>query len=97
MVILENNINENFQCQNLNGKCFILDPLPRDRKLFFKILHDFRHRSDQIYHVRKSPLGDPLIILPSIYRSLKFGSALQLVNGSVRGNPKELYFYSGGV
>ena len=43
------------------------DPLPRDRKPFFKILPGFRHRSDQIYHIWKSPLGDPLIILPSIY------------------------------
>ena len=53
-------------CQNLNGKCFIFDTLPRDRKPFLKILPDFRHRSNQIYHILKSPLGDPLIILPSI-------------------------------
>ena len=63
MVILENNKILNFKCQNFNWKCFIFDPLPRDRKPFFKILPDFRHRSDQIYHTWKSPLGDPLIIL----------------------------------
>ena len=51
----------------LHGKCFMFDPLPRDRKPFFKILPDFRHRSqDQIYHIWKSSLGDPLIILQSI-------------------------------
>ena len=66
-VILENNKNENFKCQNFNGKCFIFDPLPRDRKPFFKILPDFRHRSGQIYHICKCPLGDPLIILPRIF------------------------------
>ena len=67
MVILENNKNENFKCQNYNGKCFIFDPLLRDQKPVFKILPGFRHRSDQIYHILKSPLGDPLIILPSIH------------------------------
>ena len=68
MVILQNNKKENFiKCQNSNGKCFIFDPLPRDRKPFFKFLPDFRHWSDQIYHVWKSQLGDRLIILPSIY------------------------------
>ena len=66
MVILKNNKNENFKCQNLNGKYFICDSLPRNRKPFFKILPDFHHRSDQIYHIWKSPLDDPLIILPSI-------------------------------
>ena len=67
MVILVNNKNENFKFQNFNGKCFIFDPFPRDRKPFFKILPVFRHWSSQIYHIWKSPLGDPLIILPSIY------------------------------
>ena len=67
MVILEKNKNENLKCQNLNGKCFIFDPIPRDRKPFFKILPDFRHRSDLIYHIWKIQLGDPLIILASIY------------------------------
>ena len=32
MVILENNKNEKFICQNCNWKCFIFYPLPRDRK-----------------------------------------------------------------
>ena len=45
-VILEKN--ENFKCQYFYWKSFIFDPLPRDRKQFFKILPDFRHRSDQI-------------------------------------------------
>ena len=49
------------------GNASFFDPLPRDRKPFFKILPDFCHRSDQIYHKWKSPLGDPLFILPSIY------------------------------
>ena len=66
MVTLENNKNENFKCQNFNGKCFIFDPLPRDQKPFFKILPDVRHMSDQLYHIWKSPLGDPIVILPSI-------------------------------
>ena len=57
-----------FNCQYFYGKCFIFDPLPRDRKPFFKILPNFCHMSDQIYHIWKSPLGDPLIILPSIYK-----------------------------
>ena len=65
-MILENNKNENFKCHNLNGKWFIFD-LPRDRKSFFKILPDFRHMSGQLNHIWKSPFGDPLIILPSIY------------------------------
>ena len=68
MVILENNKNENFRCQNFNGNCFIYDPLPGDRKTFFKILPDFCHRSDQLYHIWKSPLGDTLIILASIIK-----------------------------
>ena len=70
MVILENNKNENFKSQNFNGKCFFFDVLPRDRKAFFIILPDFRHRSGQKYHIWKGPLGDPLIILPSIYESI---------------------------
>ena len=65
-VILGNNKNENFKCLNFKGKCFIFDPLPRDRKPIFKILPNFCHKSDQIYHIWKGPLGDPLIILPSI-------------------------------
>ena len=66
MVILENNKNENFESQNFNKKCFFFDLLPRDRKPFFEVLPDFRHTSGQIYHIWKSPLGDPLIILPNI-------------------------------
>ena len=69
MVILEKNKNENFKCQQLNGKCLNFEPIPRDRKPFFKILPDFRHRSDQMNHIWKSLLGDPLIILLSIFVS----------------------------
>ena len=64
MVILEKNKNEKFKCQNFYGKLFILAP-------FFKILPDFRHRSDQIDHIWKSPLDGPLIILPSICSETK--------------------------
>ena len=67
MVILENNKNKKFKFQIFNGKCFIFDPFPRDRKPFFKILPVFRQGSDQIYHIWKSPFGDPLSILPSIF------------------------------
>ena len=67
MVILENNKNEKILFQNFNGKCFIFDRLYRDRNHFSKTLPDFRHRSDQLYHLWQSPLGDPLIILQSIY------------------------------
>ena len=48
------------------GNASFLTSFLETENLFFKILPDFRHRSDQIYHLRKSPLGDPLIILPSI-------------------------------
>ena len=70
-MVLENNKNENFKYRNFNGKCFIFDPLHRDRKPFFKILPDFRHRSDQIYHIWKSPLGDPLIVFAEYIRRMR--------------------------
>ena len=78
MVILENNKNENFKCQNFNVKCFIFDLLPRDRKPSLKILPDFRHRSNQINHIWKSQLSDPFIILPSICEFSLYKSIVSL-------------------
>ena len=67
----------------LMGIASFLTPLPGDRKPFFKILPDFRHRSDQLYHISKSPLGDPLIILPSIFMA-----------HTVSANEHKLTYYS---
>ena len=50
----------------LMGNDSSLTPFIETEKQFFKILPDFRHRPDQIYHIWKIPLDDPLIILPSI-------------------------------
>ena len=51
--------NENFKFQIFDGKRFIVDPLYRGRRPLFSILSGLRHRTDPIYHIWKSPLGDP--------------------------------------
>ena len=45
----------------LTRNASFLTPFIETENHFFEILPDFRHRSDQIYHIWKSPLGDPLI------------------------------------
>ena len=48
--------NDNFICQILDGKHFILDSLYRSKNRFFNILFGLRHRADPIYNIWKSPL-----------------------------------------
>ena len=52
-----------------------LPPSKRPKTIFQNIMPDFRHRSDQIYHIWKTALGDPFIILSSILE----GSVLVIV------------------
>ena len=68
MVILENNKNEKFKCQYffMGNASFLTSSLETENLFFLQNIAFFCHRSDQIYHIWKSPLGDPLIILPSI-------------------------------
>ena len=63
---------EALKAKNLNAnffyrKCFIFDPLKRNRKPFFNIMSGLSHRPDQIYHLWKFILGGPEINLRSIF------------------------------
>ena len=51
--------NEKIRMPFFAGNTLFLTPFKGCRKSFFNIFSDLGHKTDQIYHLRKSPLGGP--------------------------------------